>query len=77
MRTFVWNIRVISIDLANTIATALSVCEIGGCQVAQATCKHLVATYFDQLVAIPGDLRFCLRTLRYSHKRHILHDVHI
>ena len=33
------------------------VCEIGGCQVAQATCKRSLATYFDQLVAIPGDLR--------------------
>ena len=32
-------------------------CEIGGRQVAQATCKRFVATYFDQLVAIPGDLR--------------------
>ena len=41
--------------------------EIGGRQVAQATCKRSVATYFDQLVAIPGDLRICSRTLRYSH----------
>ena len=35
--------------------------------VAQATCKRSVATYFDQLVAIPGDLHICSRTLRYSH----------
>jgi len=42
-------------------------CEIGGRQVAQATCKRSVVTYFDQLVAIPGDLRICSSTLRYSH----------
>ena len=41
--------------------------EIGGRQVAQATCKRSVAIYFDQLVAIPGDLRICSCTLRYSH----------
>ena len=41
--------------------------EIGGRQVAQATCKRSVATYFDQLVTIPGNLSICSRTLRYSH----------
>ena len=45
----------------------MAVCEIGGRQVAQATCKRSVATYSDQLVTIPGDLRFCSHTLRYSH----------
>ena len=48
-----------------------SVCEIGGRQVAQATCKRSLVTYFDQLVTIPGNLRFCSRTLSYLHTTHI------